>query len=127
MKRAAREGRPFWFGLEARSLSIKQVERINSAATKRRICMKGSAMQSIEILGYAASVASGGAFLPQAIRALRTRRTQDLSLSSVGLGATGTVLWACYGLAIESGPVTASNVIVMPFAMATLVMKLRSD
>ena len=36
-------------------------------------------MQSIELLGYAASVASGGAFLPQAIRALATRQTRDLS------------------------------------------------
>ena len=82
-------------------------------------------MQSIELLGYAASVASGGAFLPQAIRALRTRRTQDLSLASVALGAAGTVLWTGYGIAIGSGPVTVSNVVVMPFAVATLAMKLR--
>ena len=54
-------------------------------------------MQSIEILGYAASTASGGAFQPQAIRALRNRRTQDLPLSSVALGAAGTMLWASYG------------------------------
>ena len=66
-------------------------------------------MQAIEALGYCASVASGGAFLPQAIRALRTRQTRDLSLPSVALGAAGTVLWACYGLAIGSGPVMASN------------------
>jgi len=82
-------------------------------------------MQAIELLGYAASLASGGAFLPQAIRALRTRQTHDLSLASVALGATGTVLWAGYGIAIGSGPVAASNIVVMPFAMATLAMKLR--
>jgi len=82
-------------------------------------------MQTVELLGYGASLASGGAFLPQAVRALRTRRTHDLSLASVALGAAGTVLWTTYGLAIGSGPVTASNVIVMPFAMATLAMKLR--
>ena len=82
-------------------------------------------MQLIEILGYAASVASGGAFLPQAIRALRTRQTHDLSLTAVALGAGGTVLWSAYGAAIGSGPVTISNLIVMPFAMATLYMKLR--
>lgn len=82
-------------------------------------------MQAIEMLGYGASVASGGAFLPQAIRALRTRQTRDLSLLSVALGAAGTVLWSCYGLAISSGPVTASNLVVMPFAMATLAMRLR--
>lgn len=83
-------------------------------------------MQAIELLGYGASVASGGAFLPQAARALRTRQTRDLSLTSVALGAAGTVLWAGYGIAIGSGPVTVSNVIVLPFAIATLAMKLRS-
>lgn len=82
-------------------------------------------MQAIELLGYTASLASGGAFLPQAIRALRTRQTHDLSLASVALGAAGTVLWAGYGIAIGSGPVAASNVVVMPFALATLAMKLR--
>ena len=82
-------------------------------------------MPPIDLLGYAASVASGGAFLPQAVRALRTRRTRDLSLISVALGAAGTVMWSSYGIAIGSGPVAASNIVVMPFAIATLVMKLR--
>lgn len=82
-------------------------------------------MPQIELLGYLAALASGSAFLPQAIRALRTRQTRDLSLSSVGLGAAGTVLWASYGLAIGSGPVAISNLLVMPFALATLGMKLR--
>lgn len=82
-------------------------------------------MQTIELVGYVASVASGGAFLPQAVRALRTRRTRDLSLPAVALGAAGTVLWAGYGIAIGSGPVAISNIVVMPFALATLAMKLR--
>jgi MtN3 and saliva related transmembrane protein len=82
-------------------------------------------MKSIDLLGYTASVASGGAFLPQAVRALRTRQTRDLSLLAVALGAAGTVLWSAYGVAIGSGPVMISNLIVMPFALATLGMKLR--
>ena len=82
-------------------------------------------MEPVELLGYTASIASGGAFLPQAIRALKTRQTGDLSLSSVLLGAAGTVLWASYGLAIGSGPVMLSNFVVMPFALATLALKLR--
>jgi MtN3 and saliva related transmembrane protein len=82
-------------------------------------------VQSIDLLGYAASLASGGAFLPQAVRALRTRQTNDLSLAAVILGAGGTVLWSAYGILIGSGPIAIANLVVMPFAMATLVMKLR--
>ena len=83
-------------------------------------------MPTIDLLGYVASIASGGAFLPQSVRALRTGQTRDLSLASVVLGTAGTVLWSGYGIAIGSGPVAVSNLIVMPFAIATLVMKLRS-
>ena len=80
-----------------------------------------------ELLGYCASAASGGAFLPQAVRALRSRQTRDLSLSSVALGAAGTLLWALYGIGIGSGPITLSNLIVMPFAVATLAVKLLDE
>jgi len=82
-------------------------------------------LSSVDILGYCASLASGGAFLPQAIRALRTQQTRDLSLLSVGLGASGTVLWCTYGSLTLSGPIIAANGVVMPFALATLVIKLR--
>jgi MtN3 and saliva related transmembrane protein len=81
-------------------------------------------VHALEVLGYCASAASGGAFLPQAIRALRSRQTRDLSLPSVGLGAAGTLLWAIYGAMLGSGPIIVSNLIVMPFALATLVMKI---
>ena len=83
-------------------------------------------MEAIDLLGYVASLASGGAFLPQTVRALRTRQTRDLSLPSVALGAAGTVLWTTYGVAIDSGPIMISNMVVMPFALATLAMKLRA-
>lgn len=82
-------------------------------------------MHSMELLGYSASLASGGAFLPQAIRAIRSRQTRDLSLPSVSLAAAGTIMWAAYGIGIGSGPVMVSNLIVMPFALTTLAMKLR--
>jgi MtN3 and saliva related transmembrane protein len=83
-------------------------------------------MSAIELLGYAAACASGGAFLPQAVRAFKSRSTGDLSLLSVALAFLGTVLWGLYGLAIESAPVVASNVIVMPFALTTLILKITS-
>ena len=80
-------------------------------------------MSAVELLGYAAACASGGAFLPQAVRAVRTRSMGDLSLTSVALAFMGTLLWGGYGLIIGSGPVVASNIIVMPFALTTLGLK----
>ena len=83
-------------------------------------------MSASELLGYAAACTSGGSFLPQAVRALCTRSTDDLSLASVALACAGTVLWVTYGFVIESRPVMLSNVIVMPFALATLSVKCAS-
>ncbi len=82
-------------------------------------------MTGLDLLGYIASLASGGAFLPQAIRAIRTRSTRDISLTSAALGFAGMVLWASYGWLIGSLPIMISNVVVAPFALATLVMKVR--
>jgi hypothetical protein len=52
-------------------------------------------MNSPELLGYCASIASGGAYFPQAVRALRTRQTRVLSLPSVSLAAWATKRAPC--------------------------------
>ncbi len=84
-------------------------------------------MNWVEGLGYCASLASGGAFLPQAIRAIVTRQTRDLSFLAVALSAAGAILWTVYGCLVESGPIMASNFVVMPFALSTLAVKILSD
>ena len=60
------------------------------------------------------------------MRALRTRQTLDLSLAAAILGGGVKVLWSNYEIAIGSGPVIISNLLVMPFAIATHEMKLRN-
>ena len=55
-------------------------------------------MDRLELLGYAASLASGGAFLPQAVRAIRSRQTKDLSLPSLVLGEASRVFRRLLGL-----------------------------
>ena len=65
------------------------------------------------IIGLAAALFTTSAFLPQVIRAWRTRSTRDLSLQSFATYAVGLTLWLIYGLMRTSegysNTVSASN------------------
>jgi MtN3 and saliva related transmembrane protein len=60
-------------------------------------------------LGYAAGAITVASFLPQVVRAWRTRRTRDLSLSSLALLITAGSLWIVYGALSRDWPVVATN------------------
>ena len=60
-------------------------------------------------LGYFAGVLTVGAFLPQVLRAWRTRQTRDLSLGMYALLITSGSLWMVYGLVSRDWPVVATN------------------
>src|SRR5260221_13320123 len=60
-------------------------------------------------LGYVAGVITVGAFLPQVLRAWRTRQTRDLSLSSFALLITAGTLVVVYGALSRGWPVIATN------------------
>jgi MtN3 and saliva related transmembrane protein len=61
-------------------------------------------------LGYLAGFITVGAFLPQALRILRTRQTRDLSLGTFALLVTSGSLWIVYGVLNRDWPVIAANV-----------------
>jgi MtN3 and saliva related transmembrane protein len=60
-------------------------------------------------LGYVAGVITVASFLPQVVRAWRTRQTRDLSLSSLALLITAGSLWILYGALSNDWPVVATN------------------
>ena len=48
-------------------------------------------------LGYVAGAITVASFLPQVVRAWRTRQTRDLSLASLALLITAGSMWVVYG------------------------------
>ena len=60
-------------------------------------------------LGYLAGLITVGAFLPQALRILRTRQTRDLSLGTFTLLMTAGTLWIIYGIMNRDWPVIITN------------------
>jgi MtN3 and saliva related transmembrane protein len=81
----------------------------------------------IEILGFAAAIFTTTAFVPQAYRVYKTKKTGDLSLSMFAMFSIGVFLWLIYGIAISSVPVICANVVTLILALYILVIKVTGD
>jgi MtN3 and saliva related transmembrane protein len=76
-------------------------------------------------LGYAAALLTTLAFVPQAIKTIRTRDTRDLSLWMYLIFTIGIALWFLYGIAIGSWPMILANSVTFLLAATILILKLR--
>jgi len=79
----------------------------------------------VSALGALAALCTTGAYLPQLIRAWRTRSTRDVSLPMFLLLVTGIALWLVYGVLIGDGPLIAANGVSLCFTASILYLKLR--
>jgi MtN3 and saliva related transmembrane protein len=80
---------------------------------------------SLVHLGYLAGTITVCSFLPQVVRAWRTRSTRDLSLGSFALLMTAGSLWIVYGVISRDWPVVATNVGMVALTGALAVAKVR--
>jgi MtN3 and saliva related transmembrane protein len=85
----------------------------------------GGAMHAITLVGSAAAVCTTLAYLPQVIRAWRTRSTHDVSLKMYLLMVLGTLLWLGYGMALRDWPLIGANAVSLILTGSILFLKLR--
>ncbi len=83
------------------------------------------AIDGVSILGFVAGGLTTFAFLPQVIKALRTRSTHDISLGMVTLTSTGIRLWFVYGLCLRSLPIALPNLVSFILTFTMLVLKIK--
>lgn len=55
-------------------------------------------MDWVTVMGYLSGACTTTAFLPQAIKILKTKHTKDLSLGMYAILTSGIGLWCAYGL-----------------------------
>ncbi len=79
----------------------------------------------VKAIGLVAACCTTLAFVPQALRAVRTRQTKDISLLTFLMLVIGILLWLTYGLLIGDLPLILSNTITLVLASAILATKLR--
>ncbi len=82
-------------------------------------------MELESIIGYVAASLTTFSFLPQLIRVVMTRRTEDISRNMYILLNIGICLWLTYGILKKDFPIIASNIITLIFSLTILIFKLR--
>lgn len=80
---------------------------------------------SMALLGYVAAVLTTAAFVPQAVKTLRSRDTRAISLWMYVVFTTGVAFWAAYGIVLGSWPIILANTITFLLAATILVLKVR--
>jgi MtN3 and saliva related transmembrane protein len=82
-------------------------------------------IEPVTLLGLTAGVLTTLSFLPQVLKAWKTRSTRDISLGMFSMFCTGVFLWVVYGFLVSDLPVLAANVVTFLLAATILVLKLR--
>ena len=76
------------------------------------------------VVGSAAAVLSTISFMPQAIKIIRTRDTESISVGMYSITVTGFILWTAYGAMLGKWPIIGSNGICLLLSAFILTMKL---
>jgi MtN3 and saliva related transmembrane protein len=76
------------------------------------------------VIGSVAALCSMSAFVPQAWRIVKTRKTDDLSAVMWTLQVIGFVVWIIYGVMLPAWPLVVENVVCVVLAGFILAMKL---
>ena len=82
-------------------------------------------MIDANLIGFIAAVCTTICFIPQLLKAWKTKSTKDVSLTMFILLIFGVLMWLAYGFLINSMPVIAANVFTLVIAVGILLLKLR--
>ena len=79
----------------------------------------------VTLLGLTAGVLTTLSFLPQLLKAWKSRSTRDISLGMFAMFCTGVFLWIVYGFLVGDLPVVVANTVTFLLAVTILLLKLR--
>ena len=77
------------------------------------------------IIGLIAALCTTCSFLPQVIKILRSKRTEDVSFLMYAILTTGLFLWLIYGIILQDFPLILSNSISFTLSLSVLLLKIR--
>ena len=79
----------------------------------------------LEWTGYVAATLTTLAFVPQAVKTIRSRDTRSISLGMYVVFTIGIAFWLAYGIALGSWPMILSNIVTFALSATILGLKLR--
>lgn len=80
---------------------------------------------SMEWAGYMAATMTTLAFVPQAMKTIRTKDTRSISLGMYVVFTAGIAMWLVYGIALDSMPMILSNIVTFILSATILGLKLK--
>ena len=79
---------------------------------------------NVDIFGYFAAILTTAAFLPQLTKTLKTKKADDVSLTTLIMFIIGVFSWIIYGYKISSTPILIANLITLTLNIMILVSKI---
>ena len=79
---------------------------------------------NVDIFGYIAAILTTAAFLPQLLKTLKTKKADDVSLTTLIMFIIGVLSWIIYGYKIASSPILIANLITLILNLSILMSKL---
>jgi MtN3 and saliva related transmembrane protein len=80
----------------------------------------------MEVIGFVAGLLTLFTYVPQSIKTIKTRKTRDLSLSTLVLLSSSAVLWVVYGLHKSLVAVWLTNSVVTVLGIIILSIKIKN-
>jgi MtN3 and saliva related transmembrane protein len=74
-------------------------------------------------IGFLAAVLTTFSFLPQALLTLRTRKTDEISMTMYLMLNLGIVCWLIYGLVRDDLAIILANSVTLLFSLPILLVK----
>jgi len=79
---------------------------------------------NIDVFGYFAAILTTAAFLPQLTKTLKTKKADDVSLTTLIMFIIGVLSWIIYGYKISSTRILIANLITLILNLLILISKI---
>ena len=79
---------------------------------------------NVDIFGYCAAILTTAAFLPQLIKTIKTKKADDVSLTTLIMFIIGVLSWIIYGYKISSTPILIANLVTFILNLLILISKI---
>jgi len=84
-----------------------------------------SYMHLTSLLGFIAGALTTISFVPQALRAWRSKSCNDLSWGMLLTFSAGVVLWLTYGFRLWAMPIIVANAVTLALLLIIMALKVR--
>ncbi|MEJ5286837.1 MAG: hypothetical protein CH6_1573 [Candidatus Kapaibacterium sp.] len=82
-------------------------------------------MDWTQLIGSIAAIMTTTAFVPQAVKIIRTKSTRDISLGMYLILTTGILFWLIYGILLREPPIIFANTIGFTLTFTILILKIK--